>query len=94
MTLVEGPDSAHVKEAQDGAEELLDCGIKDGVAVCTVVLSASGTATTLAVTTETMSDKALAVQVTGIPKNGAGKVAGSSLGVAGVIMGVVYALLA
>ncbi|KAI0696405.1 hypothetical protein C8T65DRAFT_36521 [Cerioporus squamosus] len=93
ITLVEGPDAAHVIEEQEGIPGQIDCGIKDGVAICTALLSASGTVTTLAVTTETVSDKAFEVQVTGIPKNGASRMAGLSMGVGGVVMGAVYGLM-
>ncbi len=63
------------------------------MAVCTPVLSVSGTATTLPLYTETVSGKAFAVQVTHIPKNGASRMANSGLGAAGVVMGVVYGLV-
>ncbi|RDX43642.1 hypothetical protein OH76DRAFT_1487677 [Lentinus brumalis] len=92
-TLVEGPDFVHVVEDVEGARAQADCGIKDGVAVCTPVLSVSGTATTLPLYTETVSGKAFAVQVTHIPKNGASRMANSGLGAAGVVMGVVYGLM-
>ncbi|RPD76990.1 hypothetical protein L226DRAFT_521655 [Lentinus tigrinus ALCF2SS1-7] len=80
-TLVEGPNEVHAFAQQDGIAGQIDCGIKDGVAVCTAVLSADGTTRTLPATTET---------VTGIPKNAASRVAGSSLGVVAVMMGVAY----
>ncbi|KAI0696406.1 hypothetical protein C8T65DRAFT_698428 [Cerioporus squamosus] len=76
-TLAEGPDSVHAIEDEDGVHGQVDCGIKDGMADCTAVISASGTATTFALSTET-------VQVTGIPKNGASGMVGSTLGVVGV----------
>ncbi|RPD60820.1 hypothetical protein L226DRAFT_611376 [Lentinus tigrinus ALCF2SS1-7] len=90
-TIVEGPNDFHAVEEVDGITGIEDCTIKDGVAVCTGVLSASGTAVA-AVATETVAEHAFAVQVTGIPKNGAGSVVGSSLGVAAAFMGVVYCL--
>ncbi|RDX43654.1 hypothetical protein OH76DRAFT_1185810 [Lentinus brumalis] len=92
-TMVEGPDSVHFVEDGDGIHAQADCGIKNGVAVCTAVLSGSAVVATLPVTTETVSEKAFAVQVTGIPKNGASRIAGSSLGVAGVVAGVMYGVM-
>lgn len=70
-----------------------DCGIKDGVAVCTAVLSASGSVVTQTIATETVSGKAFEVQVTGIPQNGASSIARSSLGVLVMVMGVVLGLM-
>ena len=63
----------HAVAEQNGVAAIQDCTIDDGVAVCTGVRSAAGSMSTVAVTTETVSQKALPVQVTGVPgaENGA-----------------------
>ena len=91
--MVEGPNDVHAVEEVKGLAGIEDCTIKDGVAVCTGQLSVSGTATPVTTSTETVTAAAFAVQVTGIPKNGAVGAGGSSLAVAAMLMGVVYCLV-
>ena len=91
--MVEGPNDVHAVEEVKGLAGIEDCTIKDGVAVCTGLLSASGTATAVTTSTETVTAAAFAVQITDVPKNGAAKGAGSSLGAAAVLMGIVYSLM-
>ena len=84
---------------QNGVAAIQDCTIDNGVAVCTGVRSAAGSMSTVAVTTETVSQKALPVQVTGVTgaDNGAVAVgfgaAGLALGGMGFVVGVVGGLV-
>ena len=69
-TLIEGPTDAHIIQDIPGVTGGVahdDCAISGETAICTLVLSAQGTATTMGIQTEAVS--ALAIQVATAPSS-------------------------
>ena len=72
-TLIEGPTDAHIIQDIPGVTGGVahdDCAISGETAICTLVLSAQGTATTMGIQTEAVS--ALAIQVATAATSSAG----------------------
>ncbi|KAI0695284.1 hypothetical protein C8T65DRAFT_47576 [Cerioporus squamosus] len=68
-TMVAGPTDLHLVEDVSALGGILhdDCGIKDGVAVCTIVLSSSASVRTVGIKTESASAFAVPVGATAPP---------------------------